>query len=161
MADTDAKQMLVALTVDIVAAHVTNNNVPVSDMPSLIGQVHSALSALDTSSQEEPVKLRPAVSIRASVKPDYIICLEDGKKLKMLKRYLRTHFQMTPEQYRANQSNRALGPARRGCSPRGGGGCALSSGFRRKPDRRGGRLKRARRCLMNGAYRSHPPWRSI
>lgn len=101
MADTDAKQMLVALTVDIVAAHVTNNNVLVSDMPSLIGQVHSALSALDTSSHEEPVKLRPAVSIRASVKPDYIICLEDGKKLKMLKRYLRTHFQMTPEQYRA------------------------------------------------------------
>jgi predicted transcriptional regulator len=98
---TDLTVDLLALTADIVAAHVSNNNVPVNDLPGLIGGVHAALSGLASAPvaiDEEPV---PAVSIRASVKPDYIVCLEDGKKLKMLKRHLMTHFQMTPDDYRA------------------------------------------------------------
>ena len=68
-------------------------------MPQLIANVHQALAGLDTNEPEAP-KLEPAVSIRASVKPDYLVCLEDGKKLKMLKRYLRTNYDMSPEEYR-------------------------------------------------------------
>ena len=92
---------LITLTADIVAAHVTNNSVSVNDLPILIGNVHAALSGLGHATPVEESKLTPAVSVRASVKPDYIVCLEDGKKLKMLKRHLMTHYQMTPEQYRA------------------------------------------------------------
>ncbi|MDQ0249338.1 MucR family transcriptional regulator [Sphingomonas sp. Sphisp140] len=94
-------ETLVTLTADIVAAHVSNNSVAVSDLPTLIQNVHGALSGLGRTVAEPEVKQEPAVSIRASVKPDYIVCLEDGKKLKMLKRHLMTHYQMTPEQYRA------------------------------------------------------------
>jgi predicted transcriptional regulator len=94
-------ETLVTLTADIVAAHVSNNSVSVSDLPTLIANVHGALSGLGRAAAEPEVKQEPAVSIRASVKPDYIVCLEDGKKLKMLKRHLMTHYQMTPEQYRA------------------------------------------------------------
>jgi predicted transcriptional regulator len=94
-------ETLVTLTADIVAAHVSNNSVAVSDLPLLIQNVHGALSGLSPEAAEPEVKQEPAVSIRASVKPDYIVCLEDGKKLKMLKRHLMTHYQMTPEQYRA------------------------------------------------------------
>ncbi|MBA15433.1 MAG: transcriptional regulator [Sphingomonas sp.] len=98
---TELNETLVTLTADIVAAHVSNNSVAVSDLPLLIQNVHGALSGLSTEAAEPEVKQEPAVSIRASVKPDYIVCLEDGKKLKMLKRHLMTHYQMTPEQYRA------------------------------------------------------------
>ncbi len=94
-------ETLVTLTADIVAAHVSNNSVSVSDLPTLIANVHGALAGLGRAAAEPEVKQEPAVSIRASVKPDYIVCLEDGKKLKMLKRHLMTHYQMTPEQYRA------------------------------------------------------------
>jgi predicted transcriptional regulator len=94
-------ETLVTLTADIVAAHVSNNSVSVSDLATLIQNVHGALSGLGRAVAEPEVKQEPAVSVRASVKPDYIVCLEDGKKLKMLKRHLMTHYQMTPEQYRA------------------------------------------------------------
>lgn len=94
-------EMLITLTSDIVAAHVSNNSVAVSDLPLLIQNVHVALSGLDSPSAAPEVKQEPAVSIRASIKPDYIVCLEDGKKLKMLKRHLMTHYQMTPDDYRA------------------------------------------------------------
>jgi predicted transcriptional regulator len=97
----DSQETLVTLTADIVSAHVSNNSVAVSDLPLLIQNVHSALSGLGTAAAEPEVKQEPAVSIRSSIKPDYIVCLEDGKKLKMLKRHLMTHYQMTPEQYRA------------------------------------------------------------
>ncbi|MBB5712046.1 MucR family transcriptional regulator [Sphingomonas xinjiangensis] len=97
---TEIEQSLVALTADIVAAHVSNNSVSVSDIPTLIANVHGALNGLSEPVEAEPVKQEPAVSVRASVRPDYLVCLEDGKKLKMLKRYLMTTFQMTPEQYR-------------------------------------------------------------
>ena len=100
-ASSDIQESLVSLTADIVAAHVSNNSVAVSDLPILIQNVHGALTGLGSAPAEPEVKQEPAVSVRASVKPDYIVCLEDGKKLKMLKRHLMTHYQMTPEQYRA------------------------------------------------------------
>jgi len=101
-AQNDMQETLVTLTADIVAAHVSNNSVAVSDLPLLISNVHGALAGLGTKAPEpEAKKQEPAVSIRSSIKPDYIVCLEDGKKLKMLKRHLMTHYQMTPEQYRA------------------------------------------------------------
>lgn len=95
----EMNETLITLTADIVSAHVSNNSVAVSDLPLIIQSVHEALSELEKSGQEEE-KPEPAVSIRSSVKPDYIVCLEDGKKLKMLKRHLRTHYDMTPDEYR-------------------------------------------------------------
>ncbi|MDB5689184.1 MAG: MucR family transcriptional regulator [Sphingomonas bacterium] len=92
---------IIALTADIVSAHVSNNSVAMADLPSLIQNVHSALTGLGREEPAPEPKREPAVSIRASVKPDYIVCLEDGKKLKMLRRHLLTNYQMTPEQYRA------------------------------------------------------------
>lgn len=101
MADNEAADdTLLTLTADIVAAHVSNNSVAVNDLPNLIQNVHSALSGIyRTSSAPEP-RPEPKVSIRSSIKPDYIVCLEDGKRLKMLKRHLMTHYNMTPDQYR-------------------------------------------------------------
>ena len=104
MSDTqsDTHEMLVTLTADIVSSHVSNNSVAVSDLPLLIQNVHGALTGLspdgEGANDERP---EPAVAIRSSIKPDYIVCLEDGKKLKMLKRHLMTHYQMTPDEYRA------------------------------------------------------------
>lgn len=95
------KEMLITLTSDIVAAHVSNNDVAVADMPDLITNIYTALANLGEKVEVEVPKPQPAVAIRNSIKPDYIVCLEDGKKLKMLKRYLRTNFNMTPEEYRA------------------------------------------------------------
>lgn len=96
-----AEETLITLTADIVAAHVSNNSVGINDLPSLIANVHGALASLGEPAVAEEVKPEPAVSVRASIKPDYIVCLEDGKKLKMLKRHLMTHYQLTPEDYRA------------------------------------------------------------
>ncbi len=102
MTDTnEINETLITLTADIVAAHVSNNSVSVSDLPTLIANVHGALAGLGSKAPVADAPLEPAVSIRASIKPDYIICLEDGKKLKMLKRHLMTHYGMTPEDYRA------------------------------------------------------------
>ena len=98
---SDQPETLIALTADIVSAHVSNNSVAVSDLPSLIANVHGALNGLGAPVAADIVEQKPAVSVRASVKPDYIVCLEDGAKLKMLKRHLMTHHQMTTEQYRA------------------------------------------------------------
>ena len=103
MADdsNQANEMLITLTADIVAAHVSNNTVAVSDLPTLISNVHGALAGLDGPGAKPEVVLEPAVPIRNSVKRDYIVCLDDGKKLKMLKRHLMTHYGMTPDDYRA------------------------------------------------------------
>ncbi|MCG2841247.1 MucR family transcriptional regulator [Sandaracinobacter sp. RS1-74] len=98
---SDRDSTLITLTADIVAAHVTNNSVAVSELPTLIRSVHGALNGLGAETVVPEVKQEPAVSVRASVKPDFIICLEDGKKLKMLKRHLMTHYRMTPADYRA------------------------------------------------------------
>lgn len=97
----DMNETLITLTSDIVAAHVSNNNVTVEDMPALIANVFGALAGLGGPVVVVEEKPEPAVSVRASVKPDYIVCLEDGKKLKMLKRHLMTHYNMTPDDYRA------------------------------------------------------------
>lgn len=99
-AQADSNELLVTLTADIVAAHVSNNSVAIADLSSLINNVHAALTTLGNAPVEEE-KLVPAVSIRASVKPDHIVCLEDGKKLKMLRRHLMTHYNLTPDEYRA------------------------------------------------------------
>jgi predicted transcriptional regulator len=97
----DLSETLITLTADIVSAHVSNNNVAVGDVSGLIQNVHGALAQLGQAAPSPVEKQEPAVSVRSSIKPDYIVCLEDGKKLKMLKRHLMTHYAMTPEQYRA------------------------------------------------------------
>ncbi len=95
------KDMLIELTADVVAAYVSNNPVPAGDLPNLIADVHSALGKVGTASEQAPAdKPKPAVNPKRSVTDDYIICLEDGKKFKSLKRHLMTHYGLTPEQYR-------------------------------------------------------------
>lgn len=100
----DIQETLITLTSDIVAAHVSNNSVAVGDLPVLISNVFHALSGLSVAEPAAPPAPEPAVSVRSSVKHDHIVCLEDGKKLKMLKRHLATRYNMTPEQYRQRWS---------------------------------------------------------
>lgn len=97
--ENDSHDLLITLTSEIVTAHVANNNVAVSDVALLIQTTYGALSGLDSKAEVAPLP-EPAVSIRASIKPDYIVCLEDGKKMKMLKRHLMTAYGMTPDDYR-------------------------------------------------------------
>jgi predicted transcriptional regulator len=93
--------MLIELTADVVAAYVSNNPVPVGELPNLIADVHMALGRVGAAPEIAPVdKQKPAVNPKKSVHDDYIICLEDGKKFKSLKRHLMTHYGLTPEQYR-------------------------------------------------------------
>ena len=96
----NAEDTLLTLTADIVAAHVSNNSVAVNDLPTLIQNVHGAFRGISGNGAAAEPKPEPKVSIRSSIKPDYIVCLEDGKQLKMLKRHLMTHYNMTPDQYR-------------------------------------------------------------
>lgn len=92
---------LIELTADIVSAYVSNNAVPVNDLSGLIGDVFKALEDTSKPVAEEIVEApKPAVSVKKSITPDYIICLEDGKKFKSLKRHLRTHYNLSPEEYR-------------------------------------------------------------
>ena len=91
---------LLALTTNIVAAHVSNNTVAVADLPRLIRDVHDTLTSVGTGAAREPERPTPAVPVKKSVTPEYIVCLEDGKKLKMLKRHLKTAYNMSPEEYR-------------------------------------------------------------
>ena len=95
-----ADDTLLTLTADIVAAHVSNNSVAVNDLPTLIQNVHGALTGIASVGAAPEAKPEPKVSVRASIKPDYIVCLEDGKKQKMLKRHLMTNHGMTPDEYR-------------------------------------------------------------
>ncbi|AVM75337.1 Ros/MucR family transcriptional regulator [Magnetospirillum gryphiswaldense] len=90
---------LLSLTTEIVAAHVANNSVAVADLPQLINEVYRTLASVG-SAPSAPERPQPAVAVKKSVNPDYIICLEDGKKLKMLKRHLKTAYNMSPEEYR-------------------------------------------------------------
>ncbi len=91
---------LLALTTEIVAAHVSNNTVSVGDLPVLINQVYNSLATIGSVPAPPAVRPQPAVNVKKSVQPGYIVCLEDGKKLKMLKRHLKTAYNMTPEAYR-------------------------------------------------------------
>lgn len=103
MSDERSITDLVAITGEIVAAYLMNNHVPLGDVPSVIENVHASL--LTIASGEPPAAeaepLVPAIAVRKSVTPDYIVCLEDGKRFKSLKRHLRTSYDMTPEEYRA------------------------------------------------------------
>ena len=98
----DRQEMLMELTADVVAAYVSNNSVPLGDLPTLISNVHAALGKTGELAQPEPIveKQKPAVNPKKSVTDAYIICLEDGKRFKSLKRHIMTHFGLTPEQYR-------------------------------------------------------------
>jgi predicted transcriptional regulator len=105
MADASDQTNVIGLTAEIVSAYLSNNTVASGDIPALINQVHSALlkvSSGETPASSEP--LRPAVPVKRSINPDYLICLEDGKKFKSLKRHLRSQYDMTPEQYREKWS---------------------------------------------------------
>jgi predicted transcriptional regulator len=95
------KECMTTLTTQIVSAYVSNNTVVASDLPGLIGDVHEALN-MATVKGGQPVReeLRPAVAVKKSITDEYIICLEDGKKFKSLKRHLRTHYDLSPEEYR-------------------------------------------------------------
>ena len=94
-------EVLITLTSDIVSAHVAHNNVNIADVPALITSVYGTLATLGEVVVIAEEELTPAVSVRASVKPDYLVCLEDGKKMTMLKRYLRTNYNLSPDEYRA------------------------------------------------------------
>lgn len=101
MSDSMANGTFIELTAEIVSAYVSNNTVAAGDIPSLINQVHAALSRVSGGTAEMPAEpLKPAVSLKRSITAEHIVCLEDGKKFKSLKRHLRTQYNMTPEQYR-------------------------------------------------------------
>ena len=100
MTDQTNPSEILSLTAKIVAAHVSKNAVPVDELPTLIRSVHASLSGLERGSDAAAERPQPAVPIKKSVTADYLVCLEDGKKLKMLKRHLKTAYNMTPEQYR-------------------------------------------------------------
>lgn len=100
MSSQTPQNELLSLTTQMVSAYVSNNNVALPDLPSLIGEVYKTLSGVGTETQPVAERPQPAVPIKRSVTPDYIVCLEDGKELKMLKRHLKTAFDMTPDDYR-------------------------------------------------------------
>jgi predicted transcriptional regulator len=98
MTDDDSRSLFF-LTADIVSAHISNNAVPEKDLPQLIQQVYAALSGVTAEPAQAPKRQEPAVAVKKSVDPDFIVCLEDGQKLKMLKRHLLASHNMTPEDY--------------------------------------------------------------
>ena len=100
MSDSAGKSFI-DLTAEIVSAYVSNNTTPASEIPALIAQVHAALTRVSSGRAETPAEpAKPAVSVKKSMTADYLVCLEDGKRFKSLKRHLRTQYNMTPEQYR-------------------------------------------------------------
>lgn len=102
MSDNTESAAFIELATDIISAYVSNNTVAAAELPALISDVHAALQRLSRNEEAQPVAeaLKPAVPVKRSVNPDFIICLEDGKKFKSLKRHLRTRYDMSPEQYR-------------------------------------------------------------
>ena len=140
--DETGNETLITLTSDIVAAHVSNNNVTVEDVPTLIQNVYGALAGLGAAPQvvEKP---ETAVSIRSSVKNDHIVCLEDGKKMKMLKRHLMTDHGLTPAEYRARWSLAADYPMVAPDYAEKRRVLAKQIGLGRKPNQKRGRRKAA------------------
>ena len=102
MSDGSGEPNYIALTAEIVSAYVSNNTVPATDIPGLINQVHAALSRVSNGVPDGTAEApKPAISLKRSVTPEFLVCLEDGKKFKSLKRHLRTKYNMSPEEYRA------------------------------------------------------------
>lgn len=100
-----AEDELLRMTADVVAAYVSNNSLPTAQLADVINTVYTSLKSLENQQPEAKLEpLKPAVPIRKSITPDYLVCLEDGKKLKMLKRHLRSTYNMTPDEYRAKWS---------------------------------------------------------
>ena len=101
MTDDTGNSNFIELTAGIVSAFVSHNSVAAGDIPALLNQVHSALLRVSSGAKDTPAEpLKPAVSVKKSITPEYLICLDDGKKFKSLKRHLRTQYNVTPEQYR-------------------------------------------------------------
>jgi predicted transcriptional regulator len=100
MDNAEQSSDLLSLTTEIVAAHISNNTVALGDLPQLINQIYHSLANIGSAPAAPAERPQPAVTIKKSVQPDFIVCLEDGKKLKMLKRHLKTAYNMTPEAYR-------------------------------------------------------------
>lgn len=141
------KEMIITLAADIVSAHVSNNDVATDDLPSLIQSVYKALADAGNPAEVVEEKREPAVSVRASVKHDYIVCLEDGKKLKMLKRHLMTHYNLTPEEYRTRWNLPADYPMVAPAYAEKRRDLAKSFGLGRKP---GAKVKKANTKLTKG-----------
>ena len=134
-----SREDILRMTVDIVAAYVSKHQLSAGNIPEVVKTVFASLSSLDSLAATPVVTYKPAVPIRRSVTPDYIVCLEDGKKLKMLKRHLRTTYNMTPEEYRAKWK---LAPDYPMVAPnyaRQRSEFAKKIGLGRKPGRRGKR----------------------
>lgn len=141
--EIDMKETLITLTSDIVAAHVSNNDVGVGDVPDLITSVFNALSSLGDGSAAQEERPDPAVSVRASVKRDHIICLDCGKKMKMLKRHLSTEHDMTPEEYRVRWDLAPDYPMVAPAYAETRRDLAKKIGLGRKPGQKRGRKKKA------------------
>ncbi|MFW2351175.1 MucR family transcriptional regulator [Qipengyuania sp.] len=141
--DTDMTETLITLTSDIVAAHVSNNNVDVSEVPTLISNVYSALSGLGAAGGASEEVPDPAVSIRSSVKKDHLVCLDCGKKMKMLKRHLSTEHDLTPDEYRARWNLSADYPMVAPDYAATRRDLAVKIGLGRKPGQKRGRNKKA------------------
>ena len=141
--ETDMSEMLITLTSDIVAAHVSNNTLSVDEVPTLISTVYGALSGLGGSAPVEEARPEPAVSVRASVKRDHLVCLEDGKKMKMLKRHLMTEHGMTPDDYRQRWGLAADYPMVAPDYAETRRDLAVKIGLGRKPGQKRGRKKKA------------------
>jgi len=100
MSEEVSRVELLSMTTDVVSSYVSNNTVSVEDLPAVVEQVFRSLSSVNAEGSLSADRPQPAVPIKRSITPDYLICLEDGKKLKMLKRHLKTAYDMSPEQYR-------------------------------------------------------------
>lgn len=141
--EQDMTETLITLTSDVVAAHVSNNSVAVDDVPGLIEKVFGALSGLGKGAAEAATPPEPAVSIRSSVKPDYVVCLDCGKKMKMLKRHLSTDHGLTTDEYRQRWGLPADYPLVAPNYAERRRELAKKIGLGRKPGQRRGRKKKA------------------
>jgi predicted transcriptional regulator len=137
MADPKETNDLLELTTEIVSSHVANNPVAIQDIPDLIRQVYGTLTTIDQGPSAQADRPQPAVPIKRSITPDHIICLEDGRKLKMLKRHLKTAYNMTPEGYRERWGLPADYPMVAPNYAKQRSNLAKKIGLGRKPRRRG------------------------
>ena len=142
--DTGMREMLVTLTADIVAAHVSNNPIDVSEVPKLVSSVYAALSSVGEPAAASDEPLTPAVSVRSSIKKDHLVCLEDGKRMKMLKRHLMTDHGLTPDEYRARWGLPADYPMVAPDYAAARREFAVKIGLGRKPGQKRGRPRKSR-----------------